>query len=122
MTKKELIVWCEARERIDDEGYPHLPAVVLPNDQITWRVWCRYCKKFHTHGAGPGHRVAHCHDRYDKRRNPWLRAKLPDSLYQIKGYYLDYPDDAEMRAKLDKVAEASEKYWARWRAKLDKDV
>jgi hypothetical protein len=26
-----------------------------------WRFWCPFCRKYHTHGAAPGHRVAHCH-------------------------------------------------------------
>ncbi len=25
-----------------------------------WRFWCPFCKAYHYHGAGPGHRVAHC--------------------------------------------------------------
>ena len=25
-----------------------------------WRVWCKYCDDWHYHGAGAGHRVAHC--------------------------------------------------------------
>jgi hypothetical protein len=27
----------------------------------TWSFWCPLCTRKHTHGAGPGHRVAHCH-------------------------------------------------------------
>jgi hypothetical protein len=26
----------------------------------TWRFWCDYCRRWHSHGAGEGHRVAHC--------------------------------------------------------------
>jgi hypothetical protein len=34
----------------------------LPVDGCTdqWRVFCRYCKAWHFHGAIEGHRVAHC--------------------------------------------------------------
>lgn len=28
--------------------------------EATWHFWCPYCRKEHTHGAGAGHRVAHC--------------------------------------------------------------
>ncbi len=27
---------------------------------LQWRVWCRYCRAFHYHGIGAGHRAAHC--------------------------------------------------------------
>lgn len=27
---------------------------------LLWECWCPYCKRFHTHGAEAGHRVAHC--------------------------------------------------------------
>ena len=30
------------------------------NAEHQWRVWCRYCKCYHYHGAEPGHRRAHC--------------------------------------------------------------
>lgn len=26
----------------------------------SWRFYCRFCDTHHTHGAYPGHRVAHC--------------------------------------------------------------
>ena len=25
-------------------------------------VWCKFCKKWHRHGAAEGHREAHCND------------------------------------------------------------
>ena len=37
---------------------PVLPAYPTEHG---WRVWCRYCHRWHQHGAQPGHRVAHCH-------------------------------------------------------------
>jgi len=33
-------------------------------------VWCRYCLKWHLHGAGEGCRVAHC----DKKDSPYTRS------------------------------------------------
>lgn len=60
------------------------------------RVWCRYCSRYHVHGAtrvvggGDGHRIAHC--------------ICEDSPYLITGYIvieLDYPlPDPEKRYKL----------------------
>ena len=37
---------------------PELQAERVSN--LQWRVWCRFCKCHHFHGATPGHRVAHC--------------------------------------------------------------
>ncbi|MFI5282473.1 MAG: hypothetical protein ACHQ0J_05020 [Candidatus Dormibacterales bacterium] len=37
-----------------------------------WRVWCPHCRVYHHHGAGGGHRRAHCTD--------------PKSPYRETGY------------------------------------
>jgi hypothetical protein len=34
------------------------------------RVWCHYCVRFHQHGAGYGHRAAHCR----RDDSPYLRT------------------------------------------------
>ncbi len=43
---------------------PRLGAVAghYPGGTPYWKVWCVHCQRWHVHGAGPGHRVAHCHD------------------------------------------------------------
>lgn len=46
----------------------------------TWVIDCPYCGCEHTHGANPGHRVAHCHGDH-RRRNPGY----------IRGYVLAEP-------------------------------
>jgi hypothetical protein len=51
----------------DDRGQsritpPILPAYKHPNG-IQSIVWCRFCQRYHWHGYGPGHRVAHCGSR-----------------------------------------------------------
>ena len=43
---------------IDTASAPTLPALDAGNGQL--RVWCAYCKRYHLHGGGGGHRVAHC--------------------------------------------------------------
>jgi len=43
----------------DEEGFHILPAIRLENGFF---AWCIYCDKWHIHGAGDGHRVAHCYD------------------------------------------------------------
>lgn len=45
---------------IDIEA-PVLPAyAVSHNGALRWWVWCNACRDWHTHGAGEGHREAHC--------------------------------------------------------------
>ena len=39
----------------------------------SWSFRCPHCNEVHTHGAGAGHRVAHCH---------------PDSPFKEMGYFL----------------------------------
>jgi hypothetical protein len=39
------------------------------SDYVTWRFWCDHCQRSHIHGAGAGHRVAHC----DKPGSPYER-------------------------------------------------
>ncbi len=39
----------------------NLPVVLCESvSAATWRFWCPFCRKYHTHGAGEGHRAAHC--------------------------------------------------------------
>lgn len=35
-----------------------------------WRFWCPPCRGFHHHGAGAGHRAAHCHSAAGKAAAP----------------------------------------------------
>lgn len=42
---------------------PVLPAYEVKIKGVTrYVVWCKHCKKWHRHGAGEGHREAHCTD------------------------------------------------------------
>jgi len=45
-------------------------------------VWCRYCHRFHSHGAGEGHRVPHCYS------TTYRGKPLPKSPHQDPGYIL----------------------------------
>jgi hypothetical protein len=49
-----------------------------PQDCETWRFWCDHCNKWHSHGAGAGHRLAHCHK--------------PGSPYERTGYFIELKD------------------------------
>ena len=55
----------------DEEGYHILPTIRF---EKCCYAWCIYCDKWHIHGAGDGHRVAHCYD---------------DTPYKDKGYILE---------------------------------
>ena len=55
--------------------------------------WCPYCAAKHTHGAPPGHRVAHCH-------SPEGMAAFP------QGYIIKV--DPEHQATCDKIAAKQE--------------
>jgi hypothetical protein len=48
--------------RVDLEA-PVLPAYKAVIKGFThWLVWCKYCERWHWHGAAEGHREAHCTD------------------------------------------------------------
>lgn len=63
-------------ETITIDGYEY-PVVECKeyNHGLQWRFYCRYCRTYHIHGAGEGHRVAHCHGN-------------DTSPYYKTGYYL----------------------------------
>ena len=44
---------------VDADGYPILPAFTRA-DPLSSVVWCAHCLRWHLHGHGDGHRVAHC--------------------------------------------------------------
>src|SRR3954470_1537337 len=52
---------------------PILPAYRHPNS-IQSLVWYQFCERYHWHGCGPRHRVAHCSSRGE--------------LYKTSGYVL----------------------------------
>ena len=53
---------------IDEVGCISLDAPVVSAQEIKhngatrWLIWCGYCEIWHYHGAGEGHREAHCVD------------------------------------------------------------
>lgn len=46
--------------QLNEHELPMLLAQRLPDDPSRVRAWCCWCRRFHYHGAGEGHRVAHC--------------------------------------------------------------
>lgn len=43
-----------------DDAIPILHATLDNGRNDRWKVWCQHCEVFHFHGAGDGHRAAHC--------------------------------------------------------------
>ena len=56
----------------DNVTIPELDAYLDERDD--YRVWCEYCQLWHIHGAGDGHKVAHC--------------LVDNSAYHTTGYVL----------------------------------
>lgn len=57
----------------------------LPRDDFFGGMmfWCPFCKKWHRHGIGAGHRVAHCTN--------------PNSPYSGTGYIIKMMSKSELR-------------------------
>lgn len=53
---------CDGQASIADDGASdaELPVFRCATGTRTWSFWCPHCRAQHTHGAGAGHRVAHC--------------------------------------------------------------
>lgn len=56
----------ETSETVSGGEFPCLTAIKIGNSLYSW---CKYCERWHIHGLGDGHRVAHCHSNtpYNKR-------------------------------------------------------
>ena len=71
-----------------DLDAPTLPAYEVEIEGIrVWRVWCKHCRRWHEHGAGEGHRIAHCEDQNSAYRldrynlslaGTWLQRPAPE--------------------------------------------
>jgi hypothetical protein len=57
-----------------------------------WRFWCPYCVRHHYHGAGRGHRGAHC--------------TSPTSPLKQSGYVLEGPRFADRSRKRSAMTRA----------------
>lgn len=59
--------WAKASKQIEKKN-PKIPVIMcLPREIMGGRAdgmkfWCPYCKMWHLHGMGNGHRTAHCCD------------------------------------------------------------
>jgi hypothetical protein len=53
-----------------DLDAPTLPAKEVEEEGVrAWIVWCRYCERWHAHGPGERHRIAHC-----QRQTPYTAS------------------------------------------------
>jgi hypothetical protein len=82
---------------------PALCAIAFP-DTDTVKVWCPACVAPHTHGNGPGHRVAHCATKTDVSGSALTHT---EPAFTMRGYYLVAPADL--------VAQLPPEQRARWR-------
>lgn len=79
--------------RRPNNSIPILKGFIV-GDQI--KVWCPYCREFHTHGLADGfiamnhHRVAHCHDRS-------IKGKTVKSPFEEQGYYIEPFTKSELK-------------------------
>lgn len=46
------------------------PVILCENAGHQWRFYCQYCRVYHRHGAGAGHRAAHC----TSTDSPWKES------------------------------------------------
>jgi hypothetical protein len=79
---------------------------ILPafNSGANWHVYCPYRGTWHSHGAGPGHRVCHCH--------------CP--VHEQEGYTLRY--GGEMRDLLERLPSAHRKRLAGKRERRRREI
>ncbi len=87
---------------------PALPIFLCEptDDGVQWRFWCPFCAAWHYHGAGPGHRGAHCLTN-QMQGNGGSSEKPTNSPFKATGYVL----------KLDPRYQAM---WKRAQAKREK--
>lgn len=80
------------RVPIDSHAFIDLDAPTLPAYEVRchgaarWLAWCKHCNKWHQHGPGEGHRIAHC--------------EMVTSLYQAGGYNLAFAGSFDALAQL----------------------
>lgn len=46
----------------EDGTAPFVAAWTRTDQPDALRMWCHHCRRWHHHGQGEGHRIAHCHD------------------------------------------------------------
>jgi hypothetical protein len=86
---------CCKMHSIVEVGERKLPVVKCrvrkcSDGRTEWKFWCPFCRCEHTHGAGPGHRGAHCHD----AQSPFLDG----------GYILEKDDEHDGHSSTSRVA------------------
>jgi len=62
---------------------PVIKCLPRPDFQGGMMFWCPFCRKYHRHGRGDGHRAAHCTN--------------PDSPYNETGYIIRMMSKKELR-------------------------
>ncbi len=59
-------------------GYSQTGAPILRAERYApdgaLRVWCVHCQRWHYHGKGEGHRIAHCRHHGGNPESPYLQT------------------------------------------------
>ena len=64
-----------------------IPTLDAYSTKTDYKVWCRYCQKWHIHGQGDGHRMAHCY----LRTSPYMETGY---FIKLAGAWQDRPSKA----------------------------
>lgn len=74
--------------------------------EATWEVWCEHCRAWHRHGAGEGHRAAHCSGhRIDRRTGGTIATERWEHGYFISDRHGDAGiSEQRRRPKLEPIA------------------
>ena len=69
-----------------DLDAPTLGAKEVEEDGVkVWLVWCKHCRRWHAHGPGEGHRIAHCKVRTTDGDGIGGRRRFTDVIPQAAG-------------------------------------
>jgi hypothetical protein len=78
-----------------DLDAPTVAAEPVPIDGVEqWRMWCGHCNKWHIHGPGEGHRIAHC----DEPGGPYERSGY--NLARVQSLTPLFPNGSESDRRL----------------------
>ena len=104
-----MISFRRAMRKLEKE-YPVFKCFPREDGIYFLQFWCPYCKKWHRHGMGSGHRVAHCGEETPLRERgyiiePYTKGellrlrKLIDVALECKAYGRKYDEQIRQMSK-----------------------
>jgi hypothetical protein len=88
--------WAKASKQIEQQN-PKLPVIkclpraIMNGYKDGLKFWCPYCKTWHLHGRGNGHRAAHCCDKPSEGKRRF------DSPFYEHGYIIKMMSKVELK-------------------------